>query len=59
MPFDVYQLAAERVFNRAIYTHEFANPNLLQKEFLGEKEPPTLDEIFASIPEKKRIFINP
>ena len=58
MPFGVYKSAIERVLNRPVYTNEFAHAELLQKEFLGEKKPPTLEEIFAAIPEKKRIFIN-
>lgn len=58
MPFDVFHSAIERVLNRPVFNTEFAHAELLQKEFLGEKEPPTLEEIFAAIPEKKRILIN-
>ncbi len=56
VPFDVLQQAVEKVFDRPVYTHEFANKENLQREFLGDKEPPTFEEIFALIPEGKQIL---
>ena len=57
MPFDVFHKAIENVLGRPVYTHEFAFIGELQKEFLGEKEPPTLDEILSLIPKEKLIVL--
>ena len=55
MPFDVFHEAIEKALDRPVYTHEFAFIDELQKEFLGEKEPPTLEEILSLIPNGKLI----
>lgn len=57
MPFSIFHEAITRVLNRDVYTHEFADSKTLQLEYLGEKEPPTLEEIMDIIPKEKRIFI--
>lgn len=57
MPFDVFHEAIEKVLGRPVYTHEFAFIEELQKEFLGEKEPPTLEEILSLIPNGKLIVL--
>jgi hypothetical protein len=57
MPFDVFQEAVETVLNRPVWTHEFACSQDLQKEYLGEKEAPTFEEIIGMIPEEKRILV--
>lgn len=57
MPFDVFHEAIENVLGRPVWTHEFAFIENLQKEFLGEKEPPTMDEIMALLPNDKIILI--
>lgn len=53
MPFSEFH----RAISGAVYTHEFANSDALKAEFIGEKEPPTLEEIINMIPEEKRILI--
>ena len=56
MPFRVFHEAAETVLNRPVYTHEFAQPERLQKEYLGEMQPPSLSEIMAMLPQDKVIL---
>lgn len=58
MPFDVFHEAIEKVLGRPVWTHEFAFIENLQKEFLGEKEPPTMDEIMALLPNDKTVLID-
>lgn len=58
MPFDIFHEAVEKTLNRSVFTHEFGlNWKGLQKEILGEKDPPTFTEIIDLIPEEKRIII--
>ena len=58
MPFEVFHKSISTVLNRPVYTHEFGlNYDGLVKEFLGEKEKPSLEEIINLIPENKRIII--
>ena len=57
MPFDVFHEAIEKALSRPIYTHEFAFIDELRKEFLGEKEPPTLEEILSLISKEKLIIL--
>lgn len=57
MPFSVFHEAVEKVLDRPVYTHEFAYDGI-KKEYLGEKEPPTFEEIVNLIPEEKRMIIN-
>jgi len=58
MPFDVFHEAVEKSLKRPVYIHEFGlNVEGLKKELLGEKEPPTLDEIINMIPKEKRMLI--
>jgi len=57
MPFDVFHEAIEKALGRSVYTHEFAFIDELRKEFLGEKEPPTLEEILSLLPNGKLIVL--
>jgi hypothetical protein len=57
MDFDTFHGAMEEVLKRPVYTHEFAYPENLKKEYLGEKQAPTLEEIISLIPAEKRIVI--
>lgn len=58
MPFPVFQEAVEKSIGRPVFTHEFAlNVEGLQKELLGESNPPTLQEIINLIPAEKRILL--
>ena len=49
MPFPIYSRALSRILNRPVYSHEFAAPEFLQKEFLKEIPSPSIDEIFARL----------
>jgi hypothetical protein len=57
MPFDKFHEAVEKVLGRGVFTHEFAYVEALQHEYLGEKPPPTFEEIINLIPEEKRVII--
>ncbi len=57
MPFKVFHAAIESVLGRPVFVHELGS-NLLQSEFLGMREPPTLDEIVSLIPEDKRMIVS-
>lgn len=56
--FNRFHEAITKVLNRPVYTHEFAFVDELKKEYLGEKEPPTFEEILNLIPAEKRIVIS-
>jgi len=57
-PFDVFHEAVEKSLGRPVWTHEFGlNCDGICSEFLGEKEPPTWEEILELIPEEKRIVV--
>jgi hypothetical protein len=56
--FDVFQEAVEKSLGRPVFTHEFGlNYDGICEEFLGERQQPTLEEIFNLIPEDKRIVL--
>jgi hypothetical protein len=58
MPFQVFHKALEESLDRPVWTHELgSNFDGIVMEFLGEKDPPTMDEIFNLIPEEKRILV--
>lgn len=57
-PFDVFHEAVENSIGRPVFTHEFGlNYDGICKEFLGEKEAPTMKEILNLIPQEKLIVI--
>lgn len=57
MPFDVFQQAMQETLGRSVCTHEFASPDLLRSELLGERDAPSFQEILALIPEDKLILL--
>lgn len=57
MPFDLFHEAIEKALGRPVWTHEFGSKGRLKEEFLGQKEPPTMQEIIELIPEAKRILV--
>lgn len=58
MPFDIFHEAIEKSLGRPVYTSEFElNYDSLCKEFLGEKNAPTIQEIIEMIPEEKRLVL--
>lgn len=58
VPFSLFHEAITTVFERSVYTHEFADRNALQQEFLKNKPAPTLQAIMDMIPPEKRITID-
>lgn len=57
-PFDVFQEAVEKSLGRPVFAHEFGlNYGGICKEFLGEKKPPTMNEILHMIPQEKLIVV--
>jgi hypothetical protein len=58
-PFDVFHEAVEKSLGRPVFTHEFGlNYGGICAEFLGEKEPPTLEQIMSLIPKEKLIVVS-
>lgn len=57
MNFSRFHSAIEKVLSRPVFTHEFAFPEYLRKEYLKEKEPPSFGEILGLIPKNKLIGI--
>jgi hypothetical protein len=58
VPFQIFHEAVEKSLGRPVFTHEFGlNPDGIRLEFLGEKDPPTMEEIINLIPEEKRIVL--
>lgn len=57
--FSKFHKAISKVLKRDVYTHEFAYPDELRKEYLAAKNAPTIDEIINLIPEERRLIIIP
>ena len=58
LPMDKFHEAVEKCLGRPVWTHEFElNTDGLQKEFLGEKQAPTMEEILELIPKDKIIIV--
>jgi len=58
MDFGDFHKAVEEALGRSVWTHEFVDQKSLQKEFLGDKSAPTMEEIMDIIPADKRIILN-
>lgn len=57
MKFDRFHEAVTKVLGRSVRTHEFAKPDLLQREYEGRRAKPTMDDILALIPKDKQVWI--
>jgi len=57
MPFSVFQEAIEKTLGRSVREWEFAEPDHLKLEMLGESPAPTLEDIMNLIPGDKRVLI--
>lgn len=58
VPFAVFQQALQESLGRPVWTHELGmNIEGIRAEFLGEKKPPTMEQIIELIPEEKRIIV--
>lgn len=52
MPFKEYHRAIESVLGRPVWTHEFAFSEQLQKEYLTQRPPMSLDESLSRLQEE-------
>ena len=59
MDFGDFHAAVEKALGRSVWTHEFAFVDGLRKEFLGERQPPTFEEIIGLLPPEKVILVSP
>lgn len=57
LPFDEFHRCVEEALGRPVWTHEFATKDALIAEMLGNKLPPTMEEIVSLIPPDKRILL--
>lgn len=57
MPFEIFHKSAEVALNRSVWSHEFANPGRLWKEYAGAAPRPTFKDILALIPAEKLILL--
>lgn len=58
VPFSVFHEAMEKTLGRPVFTHEFGlNFDGLLGELMGEKEPPSFEQIMAMIPQDKLILV--
>lgn len=57
MPWEIFHKTVEEVLKRSVYTHEFADPELLIKEIRGQRLPPTVEELLEQLPKDKTIIV--
>jgi hypothetical protein len=57
MDFGAFHAAVEKALGRSVWTHEFADPQRLRAELLGERPTPTMEQILDMIPAAKRIIV--
>lgn len=57
MPFSDFHKAIEEALGRPVWTHEFAFREQLEREFLGDKPKPTMDEIAGLLGDKAVIVV--
>lgn len=57
LPFPRFHEAMEAVFDRPIWTHEFADQQRLIGEYLGVYSKPTFQDIVAMLPQDKVIIL--
>ena len=57
MPFDVFHEATKIALGRPVWTHEFANPKELLREFLKQINRPTFKDIIEKNPKNKKVII--
>ena len=58
IPFPEFHRCVEESLGRPVWTHEFAlDMEGLRREFLGDRQPPSVEEIFGLSPERVRVLI--
>lgn len=54
MPFNKVHEGITELLGRSVWTHEFAKPDALWREYLGLDEKPTLEDILDKLPPRLR-----
>lgn len=55
LPFEVFRRALEATLGRPVWLHEFGlDPDGLAHEFLGERDPPSMQDILDLLPRDER-----
>ena len=57
MPFDIFHQSVEEALGRPVWTHEFAQVELLRVELRGDAPAPTMEQIIDLIPAEKRSIL--
>jgi len=57
MDFSHFHKCVEEVLGRPVFTHEFGFRDEMVKEYLGDKDAPTFEDIINLIPQEKRLII--
>lgn len=57
MDFSHFHKCISEVLGRPVFTHEFAFRDDMVREYLGDKEAPTFEDIINLIPEEKRLIM--
>jgi hypothetical protein len=57
MPFGEFHGAVETALGRPVWTHEFVAWDSIIKEYLGEKNAPTMEQILELIPPEKLVVV--
>lgn len=57
MPWGLFHTAVEKSLGRGVYSHEFARPENLRKEFLGLADAPSMQDILDQIPKEKLVIV--
>jgi len=57
MDFSRFHEAIEKILDRSVWTHEFADQNRLIEEYLGLRQKPTMEDIINLIPSDKLLII--
>jgi hypothetical protein len=55
--FAYFHSAVEEALGRSVWTHEFANPDLLWEELHEKRNPPSLEEIVSLLPVKDLVLV--
>jgi len=56
--FTRYHTALQEVLGRQVFTHEIFEEGHLEREYLGTKDAPSIDEIASLIPSEKLLIAN-
>lgn len=57
MPFSIFHKATEAILHRPVFTHEFAEPELLRAEFSGSIPAPDIKQILDRLGGKMKLIV--